>query len=219
MKKRGRTTEKEKQFIDNCLSISPERINQDGKFSPAGIAGNFRIISEAGRKLTLDFYRRDVLYAAPRLLAKILAVRQSGGEITRHVITETEAYRGMDDRACHASRGKTPRNEVMFGRGGFVYVYFVYGMYWMLNVVTGAESEPQAVLIRGVDGYDGPGKLTRALGIDGTFYGEDLTVSERIWIEDVGLKCEFETGPRVGINYAGTPWVNMPWRFMVKSIR
>jgi DNA-3-methyladenine glycosylase len=83
----------------------------------------------------------------------------------------------------------------------------------MLNIVTGEEKNPQAVLIRGIDGCTGPGRLTRSLGVDGSFYGEDLTTSERIWIEDTGLKVEYKTGSRIGIDYAGEYWKNKPWRF------
>ena len=101
--------------------------------------------------------------------------------------TEVEAYRGSEDRACHASKGRTPRTEIMYHEGGRLYVYLIYGMYWMLNVVTGGENDPQAVLIRGVENFPGPGKLTRSFGIDRTFYGEDLTISERIWFEESGL--------------------------------
>ncbi len=170
-----------------------------------------------GRRLDQDFYLNDVLVVAPALLGKLIAVRHNDGKVSRLVITETEAYRGTEDRACHASKGKTRRNEVMFRRGGYVYVYFVYGMYWMLNVVTGIEDEPQAVLIRGAGEYDGPGKLTRALGIDGSFYGNDLVLSDRIWIEDAGYSVTWEAKTRVGIDYAGSPWVEMPWRFLLKS--
>ncbi|HQG55427.1 MAG TPA: DNA-3-methyladenine glycosylase [Bacteroidales bacterium] len=170
-----------------------------------------------GKRLMADFYEQDVLTVAPSLLGKILVVKQPSGDVLRYKITETEAYRGHEDRACHASKGKTRRTEVMFRRGGYVYVYFVYGMYWMLNVVTGPENEPQAALIRGIEGYEGPGRLTRVLGIDGTFYGEDLTSSKRIWIEDNGYKASYITSPRIGINYAGQPWVDMPWRFILTA--
>jgi DNA-3-methyladenine glycosylase len=166
----------------------------------------------AGKKLDEDFFIRDVLDVAPELVGKIIAIREED-LIKRYVITETEAYRGIEDKACHASKGRTRRTEVMFGRGGKIYVYFVYGMYWMLNFVTGVENIPQAVLIRGVGGLNGPGKLSRSLNIDGSFYGEDLTVSERIWIEDAGLKPEIRYGTRIGIDYAGSEWKNKLWRY------
>ncbi len=168
-------------------------------------------------RLKSEFYTRDVLDVAPDLIGKILTVRKSDNSIVRYMITETEAYRGKEDRACHASKGLTPRNKVMYGKGGLVYVYFVYGMYWMLNVVTGAENEPQAALIRGVKGFNGPGKLTKALGIDGSYYGEDLASSEKIWIEDNGFNVSYFTTNRVGIDYAGEPWVSLPWRFILKT--
>jgi DNA-3-methyladenine glycosylase len=103
----------------------------------------------------------------------------------------------------------------MYHSGGKVYVYFVYGMYWMLNIVTGMENEPQALLVRGVEGIYGPGRITKRLFIDGTFYGEDLTQSDRIWIEESHLKPVYNTGPRIGINYAGEPWVSKPWRYFI----
>jgi DNA-3-methyladenine glycosylase len=117
--------------------------------------------------------------------------------------------------ACHASKGRTGRTEVMYSEGGRLYVYFVYGMYWMLNIVTGPENDPQAVLIRSVNGHNGPGRLTRDLGISGNFYGEDLISSDRIWIEDTGIKCRYVTTPRVGIDYAGVPWTDKPWRYVL----
>jgi DNA-3-methyladenine glycosylase len=95
-----------------------------------------------------------------------------------------------------------------------VYMYFIYGMYWMLNVVAGEADNPQAALLRGVSGFNGPGKLTRALCIDGSFYGEDLTISGRIWIEDRGRKySSVKNGVRIGIKYSGEPWVSKLWRF------
>ncbi|OFY68161.1 MAG: 3-methyladenine DNA glycosylase [Bacteroidetes bacterium RBG_13_43_22] len=165
------------------------------------------------KRLKRIFFTRDVLLVAPALVGKIMAIRSESGDIQRYIITETEAYRGAEDRACHASKGKTARTEVMYHEGGKIYVYFVYGMYWMLNFVAGRKNNPQAVLIRGIEGFDGPGKLTKALQIDGSFYGEDLTVSDRIWIEDAGIKPAIKTSPRIGINYAGDPWKHKPWRY------
>lgn len=166
----------------------------------------------AGERLTKDFYTRDVLKVAPELIGKELVVR-SGSSFFRYAITEVEAYRGAEDEACHANKGRTKRTEVMYHEGGKVYVYFVYGMYWMFNVVAGKEDIPQAVLIRGLEGCNGPGRLTRMLGIGGSFYGEDLTVSENIWIEDIGSNPPIKTGKRIGIEYAGERWKNKPWRY------
>ncbi len=175
---------------------------------------NISRLTENG-KLSNDFYRRDVLDVAPELVGKILNVRLNDGQVMKSMITEAEAYRGRDDLACHASRGRTARTEIMFHAGGRVYVYLVYGMYWMLNVVTGEVDDPQAVLIRGVTDAAGPGKLTRLLGIDGSFYGEDLTSSSRIWIEDSGFIPAIKTGKRIGIDYAGDFWKNKKWRFFI----
>ena len=108
-------------------------------------------------RLPLDFYLRDVLEVAPALIGKLLVRRFEDGRIEKYRIIETEAYRGVEDRACHASKGRTPRTNVMFHEGGRVYVYLIYGMYWMLNLVAGHEGEPHAVLIRGVEGFSGPG--------------------------------------------------------------
>jgi DNA-3-methyladenine glycosylase len=166
-----------------------------------------------GSRLTKDFYIRDVLEVAPDLIGKELVVLSGNDLDRRFIITETEAYRGCEDKACHASKGRTKRTEVMYHEGGKIYVYFVYGMYWMLNVVSGVKDNPQAVLIRGVKDCPGPGRLTRSIGIDGSYYGEDLTFSERIWIEDTGLKPDFKTGKRIGVDYSGDPWKEMPWRY------
>lgn len=166
-------------------------------------------------RLARPFYTRDVLDVAPDIIGKTLAIISGAGEPVKLKITEVEAYRGEEDKACHASKGRTPRTEVMYHSGGKVYVYFVYGMYWMLNIVTGRENEPQALLVRGVDGITGPGRITKRLLIDGTFYGEDLTTSGRIWIEDNHVKPVFKTGPRIGISYAGEPWISKPWRYYI----
>lgn len=168
-------------------------------------------------RLPLAFYAQDVLVVAPALLGQKLVCRHSSGLLTTHIISETEAYRGTDDKACHASKGRTKRTSVMFERGGVLYMYLVYGMYWMMNVVTGAPEEPQAVLIRGVLDVSGPGRLTRKLGLNGTFNGEDLLRSERIWIEGTGQKAAYTAHPRIGIDYAGEIWKNKPWRYALKQ--
>lgn len=168
-------------------------------------------------RLTREFFIRDVLEVAPSLLGKSLVRRYDDGSISRFIITETEAYRGDDDRACHASRGKTTRNEVMFREGGLVYVYFIYGMYWMLNFVTGYEGDASAVLIRSVEGIAGPGRVGKTLQLDRSFYGESLVDSRRLWVEDSPGTTAYTTHPRVGIHYAGEPWISMPWRFVLQG--
>ncbi|HSM47662.1 MAG TPA: DNA-3-methyladenine glycosylase [Draconibacterium sp.] len=161
------------------------------------------------------FFQRGVLEVAPELLGKILIRRFDDSRVEKFVISEVEAYSGDGDLACHASKGKTARTEVMFREGGLVYVYFIYGMYWMLNIVTGKENDASAVLIRGVQGISGPGRVGKALQLDKSFNGENLFISERIWIED-GEKVEkIITSPRIGINYAGEPWISKPWRFVL----
>jgi DNA-3-methyladenine glycosylase len=167
-------------------------------------------------RLSTSFFLRDVLEVAPALLGKTLVRQFNDGEIRRFVIMETEAYRGAEDRACHASKGRTPRTDVMFLEGGLVYVYFVYGMYWMLNFVTGEEGNASAVLIRGVDGIEGPGRVGKILQLDRSFYGENLFTSGRIWLENSGIVPSFTVHPRIGVHYAGEPWVSMPWRFILK---
>ena len=163
-----------------------------------------------------DFYTRDVLEVAPDLIGKFLIISNGHSPERRFMITEVEAYRGTDDKACHASKGRTARTEIMYHTGGKIYVYFVYGMYWMLNIVTGKADEPQAVLIRGVEGISGPGRVTRELEIDGSFYGTDLISSERIRIAGNGSSADYNASPRIGIGYAGEPWISKPWRFMMR---
>ena len=162
-----------------------------------------------------SFFQRPVTQVAPDLLGKTLVRRFDDGRIERYTITETEAYRGRDDKACHAHKGKTARTEVMFREGGLVYVYLIYGMYWLLNIVTGKEGDASAVLIRGIGEISGPGRVGRELRLDKSFYGEELQCSSRIWIEDSKIKPKIKTAPRIGIDYAGEPWVSMPWRFMM----
>ncbi len=163
--------------------------------------------------LSVDFFLHDVLEVAPALLGKLLVRRFDDGLIQRYRITETEAYRGAEDLACHASKGRTPRTEVMFRQGGLVYVYLIYGQYWLLNLVTGNEGDASAVLIRGIEGVSGPGRVGRELRLDRSFYGESLINSERIWVEDAAPVTSIQISKRIGINYAGDEWGSKLWRF------
>ena len=165
-------------------------------------------------KLGKDFFSRDVLEVAPDLLGKLLVRSFDNGKLFTSQITEVEAYRGGEDKACHASKGRTSRTDIMYHPGGSVYVYLIYGMYWMLNFVTGDRNEPQAVLIRGLKDITGPGRITRILEIGSDFYGENLAGSERLWIEDAGQQIAMQAGPRIGIDYAGEPWKTQPWRYV-----
>jgi DNA-3-methyladenine glycosylase len=166
-----------------------------------------------GTRLTQDFFLHDVLLVAPGLLGKKLVRCFEDGTIKKYRITETEAYKGIGDLACHASKGRTARTEIMFGMGAAVYVYLIYGQYWMLNFVTGTHNDASAVLIRGLEGFQGPGKLGRELQLDRTFYGENLVNSTRIWVEESDWVGEYHTSKRIGVDYAGIEWANKPWRF------
>lgn len=165
-------------------------------------------------KLEKGFFTRDVLDVTPDLIGKYICRRFPDGSVRRFQIHEAEAYRAPEDLACHAAKGRTARTEVMFAEGGRVYVYLIYGMYWMLNIVTGKQNEPQAALIRGVAGASGPGRTGKILELDKSFYGENLLTSERIWLEDTGETLDAQATPRVGIDYAGEPWVSKPWRWV-----
>ncbi len=166
------------------------------------------------KRIKRDFLTGDVLDLAPALLGMQIVRYDGTGNLRTFTITETEAYRGEEDLACHVSRGRTTRTEIMYREGGVLYVYLVYGMHWMLNIVTGRAEEPQAVLLRGVQGVSGPGRLTKALGIDRSYNGEDLTLSPRIWLQNSGISLPYKTTPRIGIDYAGPVWKNKPWRFV-----
>jgi DNA-3-methyladenine glycosylase len=170
-------------------------------------------------RLGKEFFSRDVLELAPDLLGKHLVVKQADDSLMSFAITETEAYRGNGDRACHASRGKTERNSIMFSAGGHVYIYLIYGMYWMLNFVGSTSGNPQAALVRGIQGCYGPGRLTRKMGIDKSFYGEDAALSDKIWIEDSGTSVSINTGRRIGVEYAGEEWAAKPWRYFTDELR
>ena len=167
------------------------------------------------RLLTTDFFARPAPEVAPDLLGKCLVRRTDDEEIVA-IISEAEAYEGIEDLACHASKGRTRRTEVMFGPPGRFYVYLIYGMHQMLNVVTNTEDSPSAVLIRAVHLVSGPGRLTRALGIDGTLNGLPAVPASGLWFEDRGLtvpSTDIELSPRIGVDYAGPIWSAMPWRY------
>lgn len=165
------------------------------------------------KRFAADFFKQDVLTIAPALIGKTLVRRFPDGSISKFTITETEAYRGEEDLACHASKGRTNRTEIMYHEGGHIYVYLIYGMYWMLNFVTGEKDIPQAVLIRGLEGIYGPGRLTKHLHIDKSFYGENLCSSERLYVTEGMADARIAESTRIGIDYAGDIWKNKLWRF------
>lgn len=168
-----------------------------------------------GVRLGEAFYRQEVLCAAPAMVGKLLCRGLEDGRVFRLRITETEAYGEAEDKACHASKGRTARTEIMFAPGGRVYVYLIYGLHTLLNIVTGEAEHPQAVLVRCCGGFPGPARLTKSLQIDRSFYGEDMTVSSRLWLEDDGFTPQIYTAPRVGIAYAPPLWRDKPWRFIM----
>ena len=167
-------------------------------------------------RIKSDFFQDDVLDVAPKLIGKYLCRAFDDGTIIKKRITEIEIYRGEEDLACHASKGKTPRNEIMYKSGGVLYIYLIYGMHWMLNFVTGKINDPQAILLRGIDDIIGPGRLTKNLKIDKSFNGEDLYDSKRIWVENNDLKADYTTDVRVGVDYAGDYWKNKLWRLVLR---
>ncbi len=166
-----------------------------------------------------EFQTRDTLAHARSLLGLVL-VRTNAHGRTRHVITEVEAYDGERDLACHASKGRTQRTEVMYQTGGIWYVYLCYGMHEMLNLVVGPEDYPAAVLIRGVTGIAGPGRLTKRLQIGRSLNGQPAHPSSGLHLEESGLvvssRC-VKTSPRIGVKYAGPVWAKKPWRFWIEA--
>lgn len=169
------------------------------------------------KKAGSDFFRNDALDIAPKILGMQIVRQFPKGEQLILDISEVEVYRGEEDLGCHAAKGRTPRTDVMYLQGGRVYVYLIYGMYWMLNITTGPENFPQAILIRGTRQFNGPGRIGKALQLNKSFYGEDLYTSKRIWINtnDDHHGC-IKTLPRIGIDYAGDYWANKPWRYLLE---
>jgi DNA-3-methyladenine glycosylase len=174
----------------------------------------------SSRKLKRAFYARPTLTVARELIGTYL-VRFDGTRQRVGRIVETEAYQGPQDLAAHSSRGRTARTEIMFGPPGHAYVYFIYGFWNCLNLVTAEEGTPHAVLLRALEpvrGIDdktwGPGLLCRAMSIDRALNGADLC-GELLWLERPPGKpqpARIGTGPRIGVDYAGS-WAKRPWRF------
>jgi DNA-3-methyladenine glycosylase len=190
--------------------------------------------------LPASFYNRPVLDVSRDLLGCRL-VRQINGQRVSGLIVETEAYRGEEDLACHARAGRTPRTAVMYGPPGQAYVYFTYGMHWLLNCVTGPEDFPAAVLIRAIlpeeglevisanragrlprDWCNGPAKLCQALAIDGQHNGLPLWDNAGgLWLEEGRpvAQEQVQRTPRIGIQRVPEPWRSIPWRFVVEGIK
>ena len=175
------------------------------------------------RVLPRIYFNRPTLTVARSLIGKYL-IREIDDRILAGKIIEVEAYVGSQDKACHASKGRTQRTEVMFAPSGVAYVYLIYGMYHCLNVVTEREEFPSAVLIRAIELngelIDGPGRLCRALQIDRSLNRVDLTIGESLWFEDRGIlvrKGDVGAHPRIGVDYAGA-WAKKLWRFRLRTV-
>ena len=186
-------------------------------------------------KLDESFYlRTDVVKIAKDLLGKVLFTKVRG-KVTSGIIVETEAY-SQKERGCHAFRGLTPRNEVMFKPGGIAYVYLCYGIHHLFNIVTNEAGVGDAVLLRALEPLtgqehmlrrmkvkspqrisSGPGKLAKAMGIDRSFNGKYLG-SDEVWVEDVGTRVKIKASPRIGVDYAGQDAL-LPWRFTIQGNR
>jgi DNA-3-methyladenine glycosylase len=187
-------------------------------------------------RLPRSFFNRSTLQVARDLLGARLIKVEDGVRIGG-LISEAEAYRGEEDLGCHAKAGRTPRTQIMYGPPGHAYVYFTYGMHWMLNFVIEGEGFPAAVLIRAIqptEGVqviasrrgnqprqhwtDGPAKICQALAIDGGFNGYDLCAPDALLFVESGDPIPDQsvtTGPRVGFNNVPEPWLSIPWRFRV----
>lgn len=177
------------------------------------------------KKLPRPFYRRPAEIVAKDMLGKYIIVNK-GKSRREGKIIETEAYIGPQDKASHAYKGKrTSRNKVEFLEGGYIYIYLVYGIHWQLNIVTGKAGDPQCVLIRALGSNpknlaSGPGKLCRYLGLNKSFYGEDVAGGKKFWMEDRGEKIkkkDIASAKRIGIDYAGPYWAKRKLRFFLKG--
>ena len=169
------------------------------------------------KKLPVSFFSRPALVVAKELIGTYLVIKRNG-VIERYKITETEAYIGPHDLASHSSKGRTARTEVMYHSPGTIYIYLIYGMYYMLNIVTDETDYPAAVLIRGIEGFTGPGKLTKYLGINKTINGKMLGMPTGIWIEkdESAQVPKITRTARIGVSYAGPIWSEKKYRFLLQ---
>ncbi len=185
--------------------------------------------------LKKDFFERPTCAVARDLIGKFI-IRKRGAKEYSYVITEVEAYDGFHDKASHAHKGRTERNVVMFGHAGKFYVYLVYGMYYMLNIVTGEKNYPAAVLIRGArfcgikssseknrvaaSAINGPGVLTKHMKLSKALNGKSANKKTGIWFEDRGVRISprlIKRTPRIGVSYAGPVWANKKYRFIYEG--
>ena len=177
------------------------------------------------KKLARSFFTRPALTVARDILGKYIVRVYRGQKIVGRIV-EAEVYYSVKDRASHAFGGKvTERNKAEYLQGGHVYIYLVYGLHWQFNISTGHEGHPECLLVRAVEPVQGlkdreasgPGKFCRSFKLDKYFYGEDLTRSKRLWLEENKGKVKVKRGPRIGIDYAGPYWSRIPWRFYIKD--
>lgn len=190
---------------------------------PRALAGEHRTSARLGRQS----FNRPTLEVARHLLGKHIVHRQAGRTFSG-MIMETEAYKGPRDRAAHSYGGRrTARVEPLYANGGIVYVYFIYGIHWMLNFSTAGEGLPEGVLIRGIVAEEagakrvlsGPGRVTQYLKVDKQLDRTDAVSSHRFWLEDRGIHVPrrlVRRGPRIGVDYAGPYWAARPWRFWIE---
>lgn len=180
------------------------------------------------RRLSREDFNRPTLDVAKSLIGKFI-VHKTGRRRIAAMITEVEAYKGPRDLAAHSAKGRrTARVEPLYGNGGTVYVYFIYGIHWMLNFATRGRDIGEGVLVRGVladpEGdakfLAGPGRVTTFLRIDKAVNGDDAVTSRRLWLEDRGVQVPMRRilrGPRVGIDFAGPYWAARPWRYRIDA--
>lgn len=164
---------------------------------------------------------RATVACARWLLGKYLVRARPGEEPEARFITETEAYDGERDLACHARAGRTARTDVLYAGGGVWYVYLCYGIHEMLNLVVGPRDWPAAVLIRGVDGVSGPGRVTKHFGIDRRLNRAPAEPASGLWLEDRGVRVPrrcVQVTARIGVTYAGEVWAKKPWRFAISDV-
>lgn len=173
------------------------------------------IIDRTCMILPMSYYQKDAKELAPDLLGKVVC-RKIDDDIIRKRVTETECYYGEEDTACHASHGRTKRSERLYDSGGLAYVHRCY-MYNLLTIVTGPKDHPEGVLIRGVEGYDGPGKVGDLLNISPSVHGARLDGGSGLWFEDDGYKCEYTISKRIGIDSADEKDREVLWRFTLKG--